>query len=306
MLMGCLTSRRGPGPIRTVPLILALCVSTVHPAPAQARPDSSWREVSGILQGSPVDAGGYVRYNFPRKDLSVRVGDVGIPAGFALTSWVGFDGNAANATAMGDLVVTATELGPVLAELARQHVAVTAIHNHLIGESPQVLYVHFHADGPTTGTAWALSAALGRTAVPRPASPAAPAPVTIDTSRVFSALGVHGRANGAMAQVGILLVGGGVAMDGHELLGALAYGSPVNILQVAADRFVATGDFAVVADRLQPLLEALAANDITATAVHTHLVGENPKVYFVHFWGDAPLEPLLRGLRAAVAAGRAS
>lgn len=281
-------------------LVLALLVLT-RPASAQQPLDQAWKEIATILQSPPVDGGGYVRFNFPRKDLAVHVGDVAIPAPFALTAWVGFDGTPDSASAMGDLVVTAAELGPVLAELARQSVEVTAVHNHLAGEEPQVTYIHFHLMGPAARTAHALDAALRLTGSPRPVIPAAAAAaVTIDSAAVFATLGKHGKASGAMAQVGFVLVPGPVIMHGQSLLPALGYGSPINVLKVSAGRAVATGDFAVTAEQLPHLLSALAGNGVTATAVHTHLVGEEPKIYFVHFWGDAPLTALLRALRAAL------
>jgi hypothetical protein len=225
---------------------------------------------------------------------------VAIPAPFALTGWVGFDGTPDSASAMGDLVVTAAELGPVLAELARQSAEVTAVHNHLAGEEPQVTYIHFHLLGPAARTARALDAALRLTGSPRPVTSAAAAAVTIDSGAVFEALGKHGKAAGAMAQVGFVLVTGAVTMHGRPVLPALGFASPINILQVSTNRAVATGDFAVTAGQLPHLLSALAANGVTATAVHHHLVGEEPKIYFVHFWGDAPLAELLRTLRAAL------
>jgi hypothetical protein len=284
---------------------LALTLVAATTPRAARRPwDQPWQEIAAILQSPPVDAGGYVRFNFPRKDLAVRIGEVAIPAGFALTSWVGFDGSPDSATAMGDLVVTAAELRLVLAELAHQAVEVTAVHNHLAGEEPQVTYIHFHMTGSAARTARALDAALRLTGTPRPVTAAAPAPVTVDSGAVFAALGKQGKAAGAMAQVGFVLVPGTVIVDGRPVLPALGYASPINVLQVSATRAVATGDFAVTADQLQPLLAALASNGVTATAVHHHLVGEEPKIYFVHFWGDAPLSDLLRALRAALDAIR--
>jgi hypothetical protein len=293
----------GPARLRTL-LLPALTLLAAHPARGQGAAGQPWHEVATILQSPPVDAGGYVRFNFPRTDLPVKIGDVGVPAGFALTSWVGFDGTPESASAMGDLVVTASELGPVLAELARQSVDVTGVHNHLTGEAPQVTYVHFHMAGPAARIARALDQALRRTAAPRPVHPAAAGPVTIDSARVFAGLGKQGKAAGAMAQVGFMLVRGEVAMDGHRVLPALGYGSPVNLLQLSPTRAVTTGDFAVTGGQLEALLRALAAGGITVTAVHNHMLNEEPKIYFVHFWGDGPLGNLVHGLRAAVDAAR--
>jgi hypothetical protein len=288
-------------PVRAACFRLALALLLpAGPAAAQQPLDQVWQAVATTLQSPPVDAGGYVRFNFPRKDLAVHVGDVAIPASFALTSWIGFDGSPDSATAMGDIVVTAAELGPVLAELARRSVEVTAVHNHLAGEEPEVMYIHYHLMGPAAQSAQLFDAALRLTGAPRPVPPAAATPVTIDSAAVFAALGKHGKASGAMAQVGFVLVPGAVTILGKPVLPALGYGSPVSVLQVSPTRAVATGDFAITAGQLARLLPALARNGNTATAVHHHLVGEEPRLYYVHFWGDAPLADLLRGLRAAL------
>jgi len=290
--------------MRATTLSLAVMVLASAPLQAQGGIDSSWAPIGRILQSSPVDGGGYVRFNVPRTDLSVKLGELEIRPGLALTSWVGFAGAAGDAMAMGDLVVTSAELGPVLEQLAESKVDVTAVHNHLVGEEPQVAYIHFHAAGAAENIARRLDAALSRTGAPRPVRPANPAPVTIDSAAVFRALGKQGRANGPMAQVSFVLVRDTVRMNGQAVVPSLAVASPINIQQVTDSRAVATGDFAVSASQLQPLLRALAAHDITATAVHTHLVGETPQIYFVHFWGDANLPDLLRGLKAALDAVR--
>jgi len=269
-------------------------------AAAQPPTDPAWRQVGAILQSQPVDAGGYVRYNLPRADLRVRVGDVSITPAFALTSWAGFMGSPDSATAMGDLVVTEHELPLVLAELARQGIDVTAVHNHLVGEAPRVMYIHFHAMGAAADIARRLDAAIKLTATPRPVAAPSGGALAIDSAKVFQALGKHGRASGALAQVSFNFVPEPVTMHGRTVVPGLGYGSPLNVVQLSPNRAIATGDFAVTARQLQPLLRALAQGGITATAVHSHMTGEAPAIYFVHFWGDAPLPVLLRGLRAAV------
>ncbi len=135
-------------------------------------------------------------------------------------------------------------------------------------------------------------------------TPPPPGPVTIDTTAVFRALGTSGRAQGAVASVSFILVEEAVRLGADTLLAALAYGSPINIQQVSGHRAVTTGDFAILAPQVPALLRALTTNGITPTAVHSHLVGESPTVTYVHFWGDGPLDQLLRGLRAAVDAAR--
>lgn len=273
-------------------------------APGQASRGAPWDSVGRILGTSPTPAGGYYRYGWPRRDLTLRVGDVTVSPALALGAWAGFSGEPADATIMGDLVLTTSEVKPVLAELARQGIAVTAIHNHLVGEEPRITYVHFHARGDALDLAARLDRVLSRTGTPRPVAAAPPESVTIDTARVFSTLGLRGRAQGAVAQVATVLVPGPVTIHGRSVTPALGYGSPINIQALGSGRAVATGDFAVPGARVAPLLDALASQGITATAVHSHLVDEQPAVYYIHFWADGPLTEVLRGLRAALDAAR--
>jgi len=223
-----------------------------------------------------------------------------VAAALALGTWVGFSGEPTDATMMGDLVLTAAELKPVLAELARREIGVTAVHNHLAGETPQITYVHYHADGPAIALARRLDQVLARTATPRPVAAAVPGPISIDTALVFGTLGRSGRAQGAVAQVSFVLVPGAVTLGGRTLNPPMAYGSPVNVQQVGPDRAVATGDFAVTGDKVSGLLAALAAHGVTATAVHTHLIDETPRLYYIHFWADGPLAAVLQGVKAAL------
>ena len=273
-------------------------------ASAQTPLGAPWDSVGRILQTSGSPTGGYYRYTWPRRDVTLRIGDVTVAPALALGAWAGFSGDAANATVMGDLVLTSGEVKPVLAELARQRIAVTAIHNHLVGEDPKITYVHFHAEGNPVELAGRLDRVLALTGAPRPVTAAAPQPVTIDTALVFNTLGLRGRAQGAVAQVSVVLVPGTVTLNGKAVTPALGYGTPINIQVLSPDRAVATGDFTVLAAKVSPVFDALTAHGITATALHSHLVGAEPTLYYMHFWADGPLPEVLRGLRAALDAAR--
>lgn len=288
-------------------LLCALSLAFLGGVPgarAQAGPTTTWDSVGLVLKAPVLETAGYHRYNFPRRDLTLKIGDVTVAPALALGAWAGFSGDPALATMMGDLVLTAAELRPVQAELTSQGIAVTAVHNHLAGEEPQITYVHFHAQGRATELSTRLDRVLALTATPRPVAPGAPQPVTIDTATVFAMLGLSGRAQGNVAQVSTVLVPGSVTMHGRTLVPALAYGSPINIQMAGPDRAVATGDLAVLGPRVDPVLRALATHRITATAVHSHLIGESPTIYYIHFWADGTLADVTRGLRAALDAGR--
>jgi Domain of Unknown Function (DUF1259) len=284
-------------------LVLFACVSTTA-ACASAQAPAAWDSVARVLQTPAVPSAGYVRYNFPRRDLTLRIGDVVVAPALALGAWVGFSGDPADATMMGDLIVTAAELPAVLAELSRQGIRITAIHNHLVGEEPQITYVHLHAQGAATALAAAVDRVLQRTASPRPVTPTPAGELRIDTALVFRALGQSGRAQGSVAQLGFILVPGTVTMEGRVVVPALGYASPVNVQMVDAQRAVATGDLSVPVTKVDAVLQAFAAHAITATALHSHLVGESPAVRYIHFWADGSLPQVLEGLRAAIDAAR--
>ena len=295
-----------------VPLAIplaALLLAAAAPAAAQAPPAPPapvWDSVAAILETAAVPAAGYVRFNLPRRDLAVRVGDVTLAVPLATGAWAGFAGTARDAMTMGDLVVTPQELPAVEAELLRQRLDVTGIHNHLAGEEPRVFYIHFHGEGGAVELARRLDSVVARTGTPRPVAPAVAPPVTLDTALVAAALGAGGHAQGSVVQYGFALVAKRVRWHGRALPPALALATPVNLQAVNPARAVATGDFALLAPQVEPVLRALAAHGIVAAALHSHMVGETPPVYFIHFWADGPLGDVARGLAAALDAARAA
>jgi hypothetical protein len=204
---------------------------------------------------------------------------------------------------MGDLVVTEAELRSVEAAIDSQHLTVTAVYNHLLGESPRMTYLHVHGEGPAVDLARRLDRVIGRTATPRGVS-LATAPVTIDTAAVFAALGARGSASGNVAQLGFVLVSPPVSLRGARLVPGQAYGSRVNVQAVTEDQYVATGELAVLGDRVAPVVGALAAHGIAATAVHNRLIGETPAVYDIHFWAAGPPADVMAGIKAALDAAR--
>jgi hypothetical protein len=274
-------------------------------ATARAQQAVVWDSVGRVLQASPTPTAGYIRYNFPRRDLTLRVGDLAISPRLALGAWVGFSGTAQRAMLMGDLVVTEAELLPVEVALDSQQLAITGVHDHLVGESPRMTYIHVHGEGPAVDLARRLDRVLARTATPRGVAAPASAPVTIDTATVFGTLGTSGTASGSVAQVVVVLVSTPIRLHGQTLVPALAAGTPLSIQAVTADRYVATGDFAVTGDRVAPLMAALVGHGITVTALHNHLIDESPPLSFVHFWADGTPTEVLGGLKAALDAVRA-
>jgi len=273
-------------------------------ARAQSPNVSAWDSVGRILQTSGSLAGGYYRYNLPRRDITLRIGDVTVSPSLALGAWAGFSGESGDATMMGDLVLTSPEVKPVQAELRRQRLDVTAVHNHLTGEMPAITYLHFHGQGEAIDLARRLDHVIALTGTPRPVSPPAARAVGIDSALVFKTLGRSGRAQGDVAQISFVLVSDTVRVHGRPVTPAMAFGTPINIQMVTPSRAVATGDFAVTTGHATPVVTALTDHGIIATAMHSHLIGESPTLYYIHFWADGPLPEVLAGLRAALDAAR--
>ncbi len=286
-------------------LIVALLVVAV-PLRAQSPLPPTWDSVGVILQTAAAPAPGYVRYSLPRTDLHVSVGGLAVPVPLALGAWAGFSGSDSASLVMGDLVLAASEVAPVLEGLDREGIVVTAVHNHLVGETPTLTYVHFHGRGSATDLARRLDRVLRLTGTPRPVALPSATPAAIDTALVFSTLGLRGRANGTVVQVSAMLIRDTVRLHGVPVPAALAYGSPINIAQVTPARLIATGDFALLAAQVSPVTHALATHGIAVTALHSHLLDESPTVYYLHFWADGSPAAVLAGLRAGLDAASAT
>jgi len=261
-----------------------------------------WANVDRIFgrNGSAL-AGGVVKYGFPRTDLRVTVKGVRLKPAFALGGWVAFkDIGAGRAIAMGDLVLTESEVEPVIRALQRGGVEQTALHNHLLGETPRILYMHVHATGDPGKIAQAIRGALATTKTPLTprAGPPAAAP-DLDTAAIARALGVSGAMNGGVYQVGIPRRDT-VRDEGNVIPPTMGVATGINFQPTAKGRAAVTGDFVLAASEVNPVIRALTDHGIAMTALHSHMLQEQPRLFFMHFWGDGDAVALARGLAAAL------
>jgi uncharacterized protein DUF1259 len=300
------------GPV--LPRLLA-ALAAASPVAAQ-QPVGVWDSVARALGRSGPASGETYRVTFPRSDLQVSVGGVRLAPALALTSWAAFAGSPDSADVMGDLALAEGEVPDVVAALQDGGFDLTAIHHHVLGESPRVLYVHYHGRGRGVALATKLRIVLARTATPlepgtAPAPPAPPGPpgsptasagprATLDTASMFETLGVRGRFAGEVAQFSVPTSGSRVTLSGRPVPLGLGMSTAINLQPVAGSRAFATGDFVVPAERVAPVVRALTGAGIQVTAIHNHLLGEEPRAYFVHFWGDGDPLALAKGLRAVL------
>jgi Domain of Unknown Function (DUF1259) len=203
--------------------------------------------------------------------------------------------------AMGDLVLLPSELNPVIRALARGGVSVTAIHNHLVAEQPEIVYLHFGGSGGAATLAGALRAALEKTATPlgQPAPPPLP---TVEQQQVFeavqTALGRKGSIAGPILQIGIPRKGR-IEEAGMEIPPGMGMAIALNF-QAVGQQVATTGDFVLTADEVEPVMRALQGNGLDVTALHSHMLRETPRLFFLHFWGVGSPEAIGAGLRAAL------
>jgi len=259
------------------------------------RVDSAF-ERTGVVQPGDVH-----RYNMPRGDLKVTAAGVAIKPAFALGSWVAFKAHGDGAVAMGDLVLTDEELPKVIARLQEGGVEQTAIHHHIIRESPRILYVHVHGHGDPVAIATTVHAALGLTGTPAPspASPPSTQPLGIDTTAITSALGQSGRINGGVWQVSVPRAET-ITSDGFEIPPSMGLGTAINFQPTGGGKAAITGDFVMLGSEVNAVIKALSGNGITVTSLHNHLLDETPRLFFMHFWANDDAVTLARGLKAAL------
>jgi hypothetical protein len=280
----------------------ALLYSALHAAGVVSPVADSvdWKAVDSLVgRPSVVQPGDVHRFNFPRSDLHVTAAGVAIKPAFALGGWVAMKAVPRGVVAMGDLVLTEDEITPVIRRLQQGGVEQTAIHHHLLRESPRVYYVHVHAEGDPRAIAQALREAIALTKAPPP-SPAAPAAaIDLDTTAVAKALGHNGRVNGGVYQVSVPRADP-VTEHGMQIPPSMGLATAINFQPTGGGKAAITGDFVLTADEVNPVIRALTSHGIEAVSIHSHLLEESPRLFFMHFWANDDASRLATGLRAAL------
>ena len=270
-------------------------------ASAQSQTPTEWKTVEDAMgrSGQP-QPDGTLKFGMPRKDLNVTLDGTQIKPGLALGAWADFKGSGSNSMVMGDLVLTEDEVEPVMLKLQQSGIQITALHNHLLGESPHVMYMHIEGHGEAAKLAASLHDALALTKTPA-ATPtsATPAAIDLDTAQIDSAMGRKGKNNGGIYQFGIPRAEK-ITDDGMEVPPSMGVATGINFQPTGNGNAAITGDFVLLGSEVNPVMQALRENGILVTAVHSHMLMENPRLYFMHFWANANAVQLAKGLRAAL------
>jgi Domain of Unknown Function (DUF1259) len=259
-------------------------------------------KIDGALGRSGQKMGEVYRVGFPRTDLKVMVAGVAIKPGLALGSWAAFSGTDGSAFVMGDLVLLENEVNPVMAKLRSAGIEITAVHNHILNESPQVLYMHYVGHGNAVELANSVHAALALSKTPLSA-PAAPGPAPASppafVKTVEEVVGHKGQLNGGVLAFGIPRADPITEM-GMTLTGAQGVAESINFQETVPGQVSTTGDFVLNAEEVNPVISALEAHNIQVTALHSHMLNEEPRLFFMHFWATGDAESVAQGIKAAL------
>ncbi|MDQ0547485.1 biotin operon repressor [Methylobacterium brachiatum] len=287
-----------------------------------------WQQAIATGLGKPgtVMPGGVYRVGLPRTDLAVTLDGVRIKPALALGSWLAFTKTGDNEVmVMGDLVLTEDEVNPVMKRLVEGGVEITALHNHLLRASPSTLYMHVSGHGEPGKLSTTLMGALGASRTPfggetaggKPPATASTGPASagegpvpakptasdgaldLDTGAIDRALGHKGKVNGGVYAVSVPR---SETPKDHGMFVPEAMGSAIaiNFQPTGGGKAAITGDFVLIADEVNPVIKALRTNGIEVTALHNHMLDDEPRLFFMHFWANDDAGKLANGLREAL------
>ena len=270
-------------------------------AQAGSEKPNEWQAVEqAIGRSGQVQGDGAYKLSFPRSDLKVTVNGVELKPALALGGWVAFSKPGADSMIMGDLVLAEDEVTPVMSSLENSGLQVTALHNHVLHESPRVMYMHIGGHGDAVKLATAIKEALALTKVPAAKPPAAPQQdIGIDTAGIEQALGYKGKVNGGVFQVGAPRAES-ITEGGMKVPNSMGLSTALNFQPTGGGKAAITGDFVLIGTEVNPVIQALRSNGIEVTALHSHMLDEQPRLFFMHFWANDDAVKLAKGLRAAL------
>ena len=272
-------------------LIFSFSVSAQEQSPA-------WKAVEKVFGRKGTVQGDVFKITFPRSDLNVKVGDFSIEPGLALTSWIAFKQVGSRSIIMGDLVLLEEEVPPVMNKFVEDGIQVTGLHNHLIGESPSVMYMHYSAQGDPAELTQTMKDAIALTNTPVTSPQPDHLSSTVDWSKVETVLGSTGQSKGNILQLSFPRAET-IKEDGLIIPPSMGVATAINF-QMAGDKAATAGDFVLIASEVNPVVRALTEHGIAVTAIHNHMLSESPRLFFLHFWAVGKPEKLAYGLRAAL------
>jgi hypothetical protein len=280
-----------------------VCASGLIPsAAAQTPPD--YQGVLTALSRTGDFKDGVLKVNIPRSDIKVTIAQRPAPTPFGFGGWVALTkGSGGMEVMMGDLVLTEDEVNPVMSALLDSGLEVTALHNHFFWEQPRIFFMHVHGTGSAAELAKRLAPALALIPKPAPPAPGAPpagaAPPSLNTAALAKAIGHEGEQSGPVYKVTIGRPDINLKEHGAAINARMGLNTWAAFTGSDADAMVA-GDVAMLASEVNPVLKALRAHGINIVAIHHHMTGTSPTIFFLHYYGTGAAAKLAEGFRAAL------
>jgi hypothetical protein len=269
----------------------------------QQAAETDWQAVAQALgKAGSMQPGDVYKVSLPRSDLKVTVNGIELKPALALGSWVAFKKMGSMTMVMGDLVLTEDEVTPVLTKLQEGGVEETALHNHVLHESPRVMYMHIHAMGDAVKIAKSIHDALALSKTPFAASAPSSNPTPdlgIDTKQLDQTLAQTGKLNGVVYQFSVPRAEK-ISDNGMEVPASMGLATAINFQPTGSGKAAIAGDLVLIASEVNPVIKALRDNGIEVTALHSHMLSDTPRLFFMHFWANDDAQKLARGLRAAL------
>ena len=282
--------------------MLTTCGVALTIASAATAQQIDWKKVDATLGKTGAVAGEVHRYGFPRSDLQVTVDGVAIKPALALGGWAAFQPMRGEAMVMGDLVLLETEVNPVMAKLLEGGIEITAVHNHLLRANPETFYMHIGGHGDPVKMAEVIRSALALSKTPfdPPAAALTSVPtIDLDTAQLDQIIGAKGTVNSGVYQFNVPRRDP-ITESGMTVPTAMGSANAINFQPTGGGKAAITGDFVLTGDEVNPMIKTLRANGIEVTALHSHMLTEQPRVFFMHFWANDDALKLARGVRAAL------
>ena len=239
------------------------------------------------------------RVSFPRSDLTVKVGNVVIKPALALMSWAAFVKSGSTAISYGDLVLLDDEINPVISKLEERGIELSALHNHLLHENPRIMYIHFVGRGNEVEMAKGIWEALALTKSPLVSTPASPEAKPELAKEIERIIGYEGSMGGGVFHITVSSNDVHVHAMDAAIPGSMGMNTPLNF-QFDGKNAAINGDFMLLPAELNPVIKVLRANGIEVASVHNHMLDDEPRLIFMHFWAHGDAVDLAKGLKAAL------
>ena len=280
-------------------LVLGL---TLVAGPAFAQSNVQPLNTDGIAKamGKEGDLTGEMyRVSFPRSDLTVKVGNVVIKPALALMSWAAFVKSGSTAISYGDLVLLDDEINPVISKLEERGIELSALHNHLLHEDPRIMYIHFVGRGNEVEMAKGIWEALALTKSPLVSTPASQEVKPELAKEIERIIGYEGSMGGGVFHITVPRNDVHVHAMDAAIPGSMGMNTPLNF-QFDGKNAAINGDFMLLPAELNPVIKVLRANGIEVASVHNHMLDDEPRLIFMHFWAYSDAVDLAKGLKAAL------